>query len=604
MFFRLLSKKFMNSKFYKNSQNKVSTIPVLLKLWKNTNKTRKKQVFFSFLLMTCSGFAEIATLASIFPFLSALTSPKNLWDIFYIKKISLLIGIDNPSDLILPLTIIFILTTISSSLVRLLNLWYYNKVAVSIGSDLSCEVYKRVLYLPYIFHTQKNSSEYISVIVNQVSRSVEVISQFLQLLTGIILMISLIFALLITNSLLTIIATLTFGSIYFFISKKAKKQLLRNSKRVSESKRKQIKSLQEGFGSIRDVLMSGNQNTYLSLFRNNDVPMRRYEAQSSFIGMFPRFVLEAFGLIFIAISSYILFYLTDDFNRFIPFIATFALGAQKLLPAMQSSYNANTAIRANLISVMDVLEIIDNEFIDVENSRDCEIIEFKKSLKVSNLGFRYATNLPLVLKSINLEIIPGQRIGIIGKSGSGKSTLLEILMGLLEPSNGKLIVDNVNINNKEKPNLVSQWRRSISYVPQDIFLADSSFAENIAFGLKEEELDINRVKDCAKSAKISDFIENSLFGYRTNVGEKGVRLSGGQCQRIGIARALYKNNKILVFDEATSALDNQTESELMDSIENLSNDLTIIIIAHRLSTVKVCDKVFSIENGYLKESVI
>ena len=594
----------MNSKFYNNYKTKVSSILVLSKLWKNTNKGRRRQIFLSFILMITSGFAEVATLASLFPFLSALTNPERLWDFKYIKQLSIILGFYNPNDLILPLTIIFIITTIISSLIRLLNLWFYNKVAVSMGSDLSCEVYKRVLYLPYIIHTKINSSEYISIIVNQVSRSVEVISQFLQLFTGIILMISLVIALLITNFSLTVIATLIFGSIYIFISKNTKAQLLRNSQRVSESRSKQIKSLQEGLGAIRDVLMSGNQSTYLSLFRKNDIPMRRYEAQSSFIGMFPRFALEAFGMIFIAISSYIFFILSNDFNNFIPFIATFALGAQKLLPAMQSSYNANSAIRANLVSVIDVLEIIEKEYIDVSYPSNLDNIEFKESLKISNLGFRYSNNLPLVLKDINLEIIPGERIGIIGKSGSGKSTLLEVLMGLLQPSKGKLLIDGIDINNSERPNLVSQWRKSISYVPQDIFLSDSSFAENIAFGLRKEELDMNRVKDCARRAKITDLIEQSSSGYRTNVGEKGVRLSGGQRQRIGIARALYKNNKILVFDEATSALDNKTESELMESIEALSKDLTVIIIAHRLSTVKVCDKVFKIEDGFLKESSI
>ncbi len=594
----------MNSKFYNNYKTKVSSNLVLTKLWKNTKKGRRRQIFLSFLLMVTSAFAEVATLASLFPFLSALTNPDKLWDFKYIKQISVTFGFDNPNELILPLTIIFIITTITSSFIRLLNLWYYNQVAVSMGSDLSCEVYKRVLNFPYIIHTQRNSSEYISIIINQVSRSVEVISQFLQLFTGIILMICLVIALLITNFSLTVMATLIFGSIYIFISKKTKAQLLRNSQRVSESRRKQIKSLQEGFGAIRDVLMSGNQNTYLSLFRKNDIPMRRYEAQSSFIGTFPRFALEAFGLIFIAISSYIFFNLTDDFNKFIPFIATFALGAQKLLPAMQSSYNANSAIRANLVSVIDVLEIIEKEYIDLSYASKFDKINFKKSLKISNLGFRYSTSLPLVLKDINLEIFPGERIGIIGKSGSGKSTLLEVLMGLLQPSKGKLLIDGIDINNSEKPNLASQWRQTISYVPQDIFLADSSFAENIAFGFKKEEIDINRVKDCARRAKISDLIEESSSGYRTNVGEKGVRLSGGQCQRIGIARALYKNNKILVFDEATSALDNKTESELMESIEALSKELTIIIIAHRLSTVKVCDKVFSIEDGYLIKSDI
>ena len=238
-----------------------------------------------------------------------------------------------------------------------------------------------------------------------------------------------------------------------------------------------------------------------------------------------------------------------------------------------------------------------NDISSVINSNTKEVV-FK------NVSFKYSENTLEVLNKINFKIKKGERIGIIGKSGSGKSTLLEVLMGLLQPSKGKLLIDGVDINNSDSPNLVSQWRRSISYVPQDIFLADSSFAENIAFGFKKEELDINRVKDCARRAKISDLIEQSSFGYRTNVGEKGIRLSGGQCQRIGIARALYKNNKILVFDEATSALDNKTESELMESIEALSKDLTIIIIAHRLSTVEVCDKVFSIEDGSLVKSYI
>tara|TARA_B100000212_G_C27382579_1_gene537756 strand:+ start:2677 stop:4464 length:1788 start_codon:yes stop_codon:yes gene_type:complete len=595
----------MNSIIYNNSKNKISSIFIFFELWKSINKVRKKQFIFSFLLMVISGLAEVATLASIFPFLSALTNPNRIWEINYLKRISFLFGINNPFDLILPLTIIFIITSIISSLIRLLNLWYYNKVAVSTGSDFSCEVYKKVLYLPYIIHTQKNSSEYISVIVNQVSRCIEVISQFLQLFTGIILMICLLIALLITNFTLTILATIIFGSIYFLISKKTKIQLLKNSQRVSDSRRKQIKSLQEGFGAIRDVLMSGNQKTYLSLFRDTDIPMRRYEAQSSFIGMFPRFALEAFGLIFIALTSYILFIISDDFNKFIPYIATFALGAQKLLPAMQSSYNASTAIRANLISVIDVLEIIQKEFEHIEDSANFrQIIKFKKSIKISNLEFKYSSNLPLVLKNINLEIFPGQRIGIIGKSGSGKSTLLEIIMGLLEPSKGKVLIDGIDINNKDKPNLLMDWRRNISYVPQNIFLSDSSFAENIAFGLKKEEIDMIRVKDCAKRAKISDFIEGSISGYKTNVGENGIKLSSGQCQRIGIARALYKKYKILVFDEATSSLDNKTESELLESIENLSKELTVIIIAHKLSTVEVCDKVFKVEDGFLKLSKI
>ncbi len=586
-------------------KSNISTKSVLIQLWKAISPKRKRQVLISFLLMIISGFAEVLSLAFIFPFLSVLTNPQKLWNIGLIKELSFILGFKTSLDLILPVTIIFILSTIISSSVRLLNLWYYNRLAVSIGSDLSCASYEKILHLPYINHIQQNSSKYISTIVNQVSRSIDVISQFLQLFTGIILMISLTMALLIANFSLTSLAIIIFGSIYIYISRITKQKLSKNSLHVSKARQIQIKSLQEGFGAIRDVLMSGNQNTYINIFRKTDIPMRRYEAQSSFIGMFPRFALETFGLTFIAISSYVLFIVSDDFNKYIPTLATFALGVQKLLPAMQSSYNALTAIRGNIVSVVDVLSIISKNNSEKDIYESSNTLGFKNSLKICNLCFRYKKDQPFILNNINLEILQGERIGIIGRSGSGKSTLLEILMGLLEPSEGKILIDGIDINNLNKPNLIYQWRRKISYVPQSIFLADSSFSENIAFGVPENKINFELVKDCARRAKISDLIEKSKFGYTTKVGEKGIQLSGGQCQRIGIARALYKKNNIIFFDEATSSLDKETEEEVMESIKNLSNEnLTIIIIAHRLSTVRLCDKVYKIEDGNLKFTVI
>jgi ATP-binding cassette subfamily B protein len=223
----------------------------------------------------------------------------------------------------------------------------------------------------------------------------------------------------------------------------------------------------------------------------------------------------------------------------------------------------------------------------------------RKCVRLETVGFRYAQDLPEVLSQLTLEIRPGERIGVIGSTGSGKSTLVDLMMGLLEPTSGKILVDDKDIYDRNHPEHLNAWRASIAHVPQAIYLADSSIAENIAFGVHPQGIDMERVRRAARQAQIASFIEASDQGYKSLVGERGIRLSGGQRQRIGIARALYKQANVLVFDEATSALDNGTERAVMQAIEGLSRNLTLVMIAHRLSTLSNCDRVIELRGGFI-----
>jgi ATP-binding cassette subfamily B protein len=280
----------------------------------------------------------------------------------------------------------------------------------------------------------------------------------------------------------------------------------------------------------------------------------------------------------------------------IPILGALALGAQRLLPFLQQAYSSWTTIRGTQASLKDILTLLDQPIPSHDKNKISYPLNFKKNITIENLGFRYNLQSAYVLKELNLTIEKGSCVGFIGTTGSGKSTLLDILMGLLEPTNGHLKIDGQIISSNNN----HAWQYHIAHVPQNIFLADSSIEENIAFGLPKKEIDKNRVKEAAQLAQLSSVIEALPDQYQTIVGERGIRLSGGQRQRIGIARAFYKKADIMIFDEATSSLDTETEQAVMKAIQNYSKNLTLLIIAHRLSTLENCTKIVELDNGRIK----
>jgi ATP-binding cassette subfamily B protein len=276
----------------------------------------------------------------------------------------------------------------------------------------------------------------------------------------------------------------------------------------------------------------------------------------------------------------------------LPVLGALALGAQRLLPVLQQGYAAWATIAGSHVGLAYTIDLL-RQPLPREMLVPVEALQFRHEVHLQDVWFRYSSGAPWVLSNVDLTVPKGTRVGFVGTTGSGKSTLLDVLMGLLPPSQGQLLVDGLLVEGSR----VRAWQRAIAHVPQHIFLADNTLAENIAFGVPKSEIDMGRVRRAARQAQIAEFIEARAEGYDAVVGERGIRLSGGQRQRIGIARALYKNASVLIFDEATSALDSATEQSVMDAIDGLDRDLTVLLIAHRLTTVRRCDVVVQLENG-------
>jgi ATP-binding cassette subfamily B protein len=312
------------------------------------------------------------------------------------------------------------------------------------------------------------------------------------------------------------------------------------------------------------------------------------------LGNVPRFGIEALAIVLVATLAYHMALSSAGLSGAIPVLGALVLGAQRMLPLVQEIYVALVTLRGNKQNMEDALDLMDQPMPSAADVASRETVPFSRSIRLRELSFAYAPDAPPVLKALDLEIPKGARVGFIGTTGSGKSTLLDLLMGLLEPTSGAIVVDDLPIDSYARRRA---WQAHIAHVPQSIFLSDGSAAENIAFGLPLAHIDMTRVQTAARKARIASTIEAWSKGYDAPVGERGVRLSGGQRQRIGIARALYKNADVLIFDEATSALDNQTEAEVMEALENLDRDLTIFLVAHRLTTLRGCDLVVELKDG-------
>ena len=488
----------------------------------------------------------------------------------------------------------FAMTAVTAAGVRLLLLWTSTRLSFATGADLGIEVYQRTLYQPYHVHIARNSSDVIAGITNKVAGLVYGgLLPVVSLVSSIVLFVAVMFALLAIDAVVAAVAALSVGVSYALITRWARRRLEENGQLIAREQTLVLKSLQEGLGGIRDVLLDGTQEFYCRIYVEADRPLRRAQGNNQFIASAPRFVIEGVAMVIIAAIAYGLTQGPDGLALALPVLGALALGAQRLLQAVQMAYAAWAGMAGSRASLADALDLLDQPLPAVEPGAAIRPMLCREGIRFRNVNFRYTPEGPWILKNFDLSIPRGSRLGIVGTTGSGKSTVLDLLMGLLAPECGEIVVDDVPLT---RHNLAA-WQRLIAHVPQQIYLADSSIAENIAFGVPRESIDLARVRGAARQAHIAEFIESSSGGYDTRVGERGIRLSGGQRQRIGIARALYKQASVLIFDEATSALDSVTETAVMEAIEELNRDMTIILIAHRLTTVRRCDTIVELDRG-------
>ena len=561
---------------------------MIIKLWNNISKRRQKQFWLLLLLMVAASLSEVVSIGAILPFLGVLTAPEQVYHHQIMQPLIDVLGFSRPDQLILPITIIFIIAVLIAAIIRLILLYALTRLSVMTGSDLSIDIYQRTLYQDYSVHIERNSSEVINGIITKTSTVINgVLTPVLTLISSTILLIGIMSALFMINIQVALLSSVGFGLIYFGVIRYVRKRIKENSQCVAEQSTIMIKSLQEGLGGIRDVLIDGSQNFYCQLYRDADLPLRLASGNNTFISGSPRYLVESLGMVLIAVIAYTMTQQENGISTTIPVLGALALGAQRLLPASQQAYASYSSIKISQASFDDVIRLLDQKLPNYAGKPLPDPIRFEKTIDLVNVSFRYTEDTAWVHKNLNLNLRKGERIGFIGATGSGKSTLLDIIMGLHHQTAGKLMVDNNVIDDVNR----RAWQVHIAHVPQHVYLSDSTIEENIAFGIPTENISHKRVTIAAKKAQIKELIEGWKEGYQTYVGERGVRLSGGQRQRIGIARALYKQADVLILDEATSSLDDQTEEAVMGAIDGLERDLTILIIAHRLTTLRGCDKI-------------
>lgn len=542
--------------------------------------------------MIVSGLAEAMTLGAVLPFLAVIVAPERVFDHPLAAQLARGMGLTTGDQLVLPLTVAFALAALGAGAMKLVVLWVSKNYVQQVGHGFAVEVYRRTLYQPYPVHVSRNSSELLGS-VEKINTVTAALAQVLTLVSALVAGVAIVATLLVIEPLIATIAFCGFSSIYLLIVIGSRRRLARNSQIISRTLNLKLKALQEGSGGIRDVLLDNSQPFYCDLYRRADFPFRKAKAENGFLASSPRYGVEALAMVLIAGLAYGLSRQPGGGAMALPLLGTLALGAQRLMPVLQQSFAAWVYIRGDQSSAEDVLNLLEQPIDPLILSPSPPPLAWQSAIEFRGVGFRYGGEQPWVLQDVTFKIPKGSRVGFVGSTGSGKSTTLDLLMGLLDPTVGEILVDGCAIAGEYR----RAWQRTIAHVPQHIFLADTTIAENIALGLPKKKIDLERVRWAAQQAQIAEFIEGKPEGYWSKIGERGIRLSGGQRQRVGIARALYKQADVLVFDEATSALDNATEQEVMAAINGLSQELTILMIAHRLSTVEQCDWIVELEQG-------
>lgn len=579
----------------------MSLLSAFLVLFKNTSHLRRLQFYLLFLLMILSGISQMLFVLSVMPYLDILINPNGPLSI---RAKQLIFNTFNHQianyQFIYWVTAVFILIVVILAALRAFTAYCSAFFAAELSIDLSDQGFFGVLSQPYISQMEVNSSEKINSL-SQVTQMINgVLMPVLQFATCCILLIGSFVSILIVNWIASLSAVTFLVLCYALIAFSLRNRLNSNGRRFVDLSEKELKVLQESFGGIRDMLLDNTQNehrkSYLRLIKQS----RRICADNTFLQAFPRFPIEAFAYTMIASIGLILSR-DGDMLTAVPSLAVFALAAQSILPNLQQIYSCWGSIRSGSTILNNSIKLIsmpcNYKALSIEQHHKYHDFQWNDHITLKNLCFKYRVSEPFAINDLSIMISKGERIGLVGATGSGKTTLSDIFMGLLQPNSGGMYVDSMLVGTSELS--LEYWRTCVAHVPQNVYLADLSIARNISIGLNPDHLNMDRLIKACIEAQIYDYIVSLPNGLDTVVGEHGVRLSGGQRQRIGIARALYRNCSFLVLDEATSALDSITESRVMKSICNLSDKLSILIIAHRLSTVRDCDRIIFLDSGKL-----
>ena len=562
---------------------------------------QKKQLAILGLGLLIGVFFEMLGLGILIPALGLMLK-NNFVDSFPILKPVLnFFGRPTHRQIVLGGMVFLVTFYAIKSLFLLFISWIQGKFTADLTSDISEKLFFGYLNQPYSFHLKKNSAELLRNIQSEVGQFSWITQNVIALIVELSIVIGVATTLLIIEPVGAIIVILFLMSFVILFQQLTRKRLSKWGEVRQENVGFINQHLLQGIGGIKEVKFLGKEDYFLKKFKFHNNINTKIQTRVTFFGLVPRLYLEFLAVSGLASLIIIMVYQNKPIEMLLPILGVFAAAAFRLLPSANRIMSSMQLIRYAK-PVIDLLyhefNLINNEKSIIIKNDSSDVILFRL-INLENISFKYENSLKYALKDISIEIKKGEIIGLIGASGSGKSTIVDIILGLLIPTKGKITVDHFDIKNNIRP-----WRKNIGYVPQSIYLTDDSILNNIAFGVEKENIDMNQIASVIKAASLDDFINNLPSGLQTMVGERGVRLSGGQKQRIGIARALYNNPTILLLDEATSALDSATEKEIMSTVFDLKNDKTILIVAHRLTTVKNCNIIYKLENGCIIEKGI
>lgn len=563
-----------------------------------TPKQRKRFIKLQFLVIIMT-FAEIAGVASIGPFMAMVGSVDILNGDNLLARIYQQTGLSNPHDFIFVAGLLVITMLAISAIISMFTIWRLALFATKVGAEIADRLFSHYMHQPWLFHASGNSAQLIKNISTESGRVITgVIQPLVTMNAKAILAFFMSLSIFIFNPKVAVIGVLIFGVAYVILFRFVRGKLVKNGNVITDSMSQRFKLMSEGFGGVKDVLLLGRQEVFINRFKENGIAFSYCQGSNQGIVQVPRYMMEllAFGTV-ITLILYLVKSYDGNLGAVLPVLSLYALAGFKLLPAFQQMFGSLAQIKGNLSAFEAIrddlkasLPIASHEKVRVVNSDKLELV---KSIKLQNIEFTYPSTSEPVLQGVSLDIPANKVVGFVGASGSGKSTIIDLILGLVLPDKGEILIDGQPLTSSN----LRAWQNTLGFVPQSIFLSDASILENIAFGLPLECIDTHRVNEVIKLAHLNELITQLPEGLNTRVGERGVQLSGGQRQRIGIARSLYADAQTLILDEATSALDGITERLIMDAIHDFSDDKTIIMIAHRLATVKECDIIYLIDKG-------
>jgi ATP-binding cassette, subfamily B, bacterial PglK len=574
------------------NENKV----VFNNLRKILNRKQKKRLFILIVMMTVGMVLETLSIGMILPALVVVTDTNESSNYPVINTVSAFMGWDNMYERIFGVMTIIVIVYIIKVIFLIALAWKQAGYVQGLKAEVSQKLISTYIFQPYVFHLRRNSALLVRNLTAETKQFSGALTNLFILISEIFVIIGVTLLLLVIEPLGTFITAMSLffvGGVYSYFTRDLSKDW---GKRRQHHEGKVIKQIQEGLGGIKDTILLGCEKNFLSQYSVHNLGSARVGQYQNILNAMPRLLLELLMIVTLTVLIVSMLKQGKLAKELLPVVGVFVLAAVRLMPSINRILVSIQGLRfsfstINLLSKeLDELRTLKNDNLPCRNK-----IGSVSSIELKKITYVFPNTFKNVLNNVDLRINKGELVGFVGATGEGKSTLIDVLIGLLKPTQGQVLINDIDIYS-----CMREWQKHIGYVSQHIFLIDNTLRRNIAFGLNDDQIDDERVFSAIKLAQLENFASGLPEGVNTNVGERGLRLSGGQRQRIGIARALYNNPDVLVLDEATSALDENTESKVMESVLNMSGDKTLLIIAHRLNTLKACDRIYEIVNGDLK----